>query len=289
MSKKKILMVDDNPGIRQTLRVMLKQVDCILEEAENGKVALEKIAREQFDLILLDIQMPEMDGFETCRCLREELNDTTTYVIALTAKGDMNDRIKGLNLGFNLYLTKPFESSELLLYVRKGLEHTKKLRRSFIDPLTDLLNREAFNHVFEREIARSQRYNIPLSLVILDLDNFKPVNDDKGHAAGDAILVGLGELVQPKVRKSDLFSRWGGDEFGFILPNTASGDAKTMMDGICVAIREHDFPEVGAGVMTASIGVTELRTGDSQASFFKRADKALYQAKNAGRNCVAVL
>ncbi len=285
----KVLIVDDEADIRKTLRVLLKKISCEEEEAENGKVALEKIVKEPPDLIPLDIQMPILDGFETCRRLREELGDTDTYVIALTAKSDVHHRVKGLNLGFSVYLSKPFNNSELLVYVRKELEQTLKLRQASIDGLTGLPNREDFKHVFVREIARSQRHNTPLSLVILDLDHFKSINDESGHSAGNEVLVIFADLVQATVRKGDLFLRWGGDEFGFILPNTTSNGAKIMLDSICNAVRRHDFLGLGSGVITASIGITELRTGNNQSNFFKRADNALYKSKNNGRDCASVL
>ena len=278
-----VLLVDDYDKIREMLRLHLELAGHEVDEAENGALALEAIEAAVPDVVILDVMMPVM--VETCRRIRNSGRYAALYVIMLTAKSETSDKVNGLDVGADAYLTKPVAPEELLAHVRVGVRTVKDRRLALYDPLTELFNRRAFDTMLEREIAEWSRYQRPLSLVMLDLDHFKKVNDTHGHDAGDAVLKDLAALLRDSCRPSDVACRWGGEEFVWLMPETDLADAQLAAERLRAAIESHAFQ--GAGRMTASFGVTSAIEDDTAQPLIKRADEALYAAKEGGRNRVA--
>ncbi|PCI26924.1 MAG: hypothetical protein COB67_09675 [SAR324 cluster bacterium] len=286
---KMIFLVDDEKDVRAGLRILLRAQGYNTAEAENGEVALEMLQEVKPDLILLDVQMPKMDGFSFCRHLRQEIGDTSTYIAMVSAKNKIVDRVEGLSNGVDVYFTKPFNTKELVAQIKVGLVTTDQRRNSLKDSLTKLPSRIAFEEALKRELGRFKRQSNNLVLSIIDLDYFKKINDEKGHSTGDAVLVDLAQLFGRQVRESDFLARWGGDEFVLIFPDCTLEMAEIKMEGLRKSVEQHCFPEIEKERLSVSIGVTQIRKEDSFKSFFKRADRACYQAKNGGRNRVIAL
>lgn len=283
----KIMIVDDARPIREMIKMHLDSEGYELIEAQNGAEAIAMAAEQLPDFIILDIMMPEMDGLQACRIIRENPACASTYIAILSARGDTADKVNGLDTGADAYMVKPFEAEELKAQIRAGLRVSDERKRGMYDSLTGLLNRRAFIDISRREIALHTRHNQPLSFVMIDLDHFKQVNDTHGHDAGDEVLRSLGRIIQAGCRPSDLPFRWGGEEFAWLLPHTNLEGAFKASERLRKAIEATEFGNVGH--LTASLGATEFRHKiDSVEDMYKRADKALYQAKANGRNCSVV-
>ena len=183
-------------------------------------------------------------------------------------------------------LVKVNQDLELEIEDRKRVE--KKLEQLAItDALTGIFNRRKFDLTLERELKRADRYRAPLSLIMLDIDHFKRINDTYGHHAGDAVLVLLAKLISDNIREPDVFARWGGEEFVVLTPNTNAESAWQLAEKLRAVVEASSFP--GIVGLTCSFGVTELVEADSPDDFINRADNALYQAKASGRNKVELL
>lgn len=278
----KILIVDDNDEIRDVLKLHLSLEGHEILEAENGRAGVDMVGTHGPDLIILDVMMPEMDGFEACRHIHSKPSSAAVYIIMLSAKDQIGDKVSGLDTGADAYLTKPFEPEELKAQVRAGLRTVEDRRRAMYDGLTGLFNRRAFDDLLRRELASVERYGRSLSLVMIDLDHFKAVNDTHGHDAGDAALKDFAELMRAACRPSDLPCRVGGEEFAWLLLETDLDGGAMAAERLRNAIESHTFP--GVGSLTASLGVTVTQGAENAETFCKRADAALYRAKEAGRN-----
>jgi diguanylate cyclase (GGDEF)-like protein len=213
----------------------------------------------------------------------------------ITARIQEGDRVRGLDLGADDYITKPFSFSELLARVRVGsrvVQYQQHLEyQTQVDSLTGLFNRRAFEKKIQEEFDRSLRYHNPFSLLILDIDNFKIINDTYGHHGGDAALVKISETLREKTRKSDFPSRYGGEEFVIILPETEMDNAIQVASKILDAIRTHTFgTSTQPFNITVSIGVssTSSRFYADWRQMLKDADQALYVAKNSGKDRIEV-
>ncbi len=285
--KKKILIVDDQQSVRVLLRRYLEKIDCEVVEAKSGEEALKKVEaeNERLSLILLDVMMPGIDGFEVCKKIRENPTLSSVYIIMLTAKTESKSKVNGLDSGADDYITKPFNREELQARIRTGLRTAEEKRGAIKDALTQLYNRHFLNTWISQEVERAKRYKHPLSMVMLDLDHFKKVNDTFGHDAGDVVLVELAGILRDHCRKTDLPVRWGGEEFVLLLPETDMKGAKKLAEKIRIAVKGHEFTK--AGSLTASLGVAAF--SGSKEDLLKRVDQALYQAKGSGRDQVKVV
>ena len=181
-------------------------------------------------------------------------------------------------------MSKPFHPKTLLARVRRGLNLVREKQDASFDSLTKLYNRRVFELFFQQETAAARRYKRPLSLVIMDLDHFKAVNDTYGHQAGDRVLEEVARMLRDQTRNCDLPARWGGEEMAVLLPETDQRGAETMAESLRRKIEAHPFPDVGN--ITASFGVATMSGVDAE--LFSLADKALYQAKESGRNKVVL-
>ena len=299
-----VLVVDDSPGLRREVLSLLDRMDFVArsEEAANGLEGYRKAVENPPDLILCDLVMPSVDGFKLLSLVRAHPKLRDVPVILLTGQTDVETKIRGLELGASDYVTKPFDAGELLARIKvhlktKALQDALKrsneeLRKlSTLDPLTGLFNRRHFMAELEKEFRRAQRYDTPLSFVMIDIDHFKKLNDTYGHQAGDDVLRELGALLRREIRDTDVPGRYGGEEFCVLLPQTPVDGAAEFAERFRRAVEGHVFPAQGRTLrITASLGVAwcPAEGVERAQDLIEKADGALYQAKREGRNRVVV-
>ena len=283
-----ILIVDDVPANIQVLAECLRDKYRI-KVATDGLRCLELVYNEsELDLILLDIEMPGLDGYEVCQQLQ---NDTVTKdipIIFVTGNDQEKDEELGLQLGAVDYITKPIRPS--IVAARVHTHITLKQQRDKLkemathDQLTGLYNRHYLLESAAKKIAASIRHNVPLSLVLMDIDHFKIVNDQHGHPAGDAVLQAISALMLKECRAEDVVTRFGGEEFVILLDHCDLHFAQAKAEALRRFIELSQPAQIS---VTSSFGVAQLLTdGEDIEGLIKRADQALYQAKESGRNQV---
>jgi len=292
-----ILIVDDTRLNIEIMRDILVE-DYKIFCATSGKEALDIAMSQCIDLILLDIVMPEMDGYEVCKRLKSHQQTKKIPLIFISAMTNIEDETKGLEMGAIDYIFKPVSSPILKARVKNHLE-LKKYRdilekQSFIDGLTGIANRRYFDDTFEREWRRALRSGDTLSLVFIDIDFFKRYNDYYGHLAGDDCLRQVGSILKHSLKRAgDLVARYGGEEFVIVLPSTSLIDAAHIGEKVRSSIESikvvHQRSEVSEYV-TVSVGIATVIPEKNMipVSLLEQADKALYQAKKKGRNRVLV-
>jgi two-component system, cell cycle response regulator len=294
-SQLSVLIIEDHPDQRDLLAIVLQRQGYKVVTAANGVEALEKLEHEAVHIALSDIMMPKMDGFELINKIRSNSALRHIYIILITARIQEGDRVRGLDLGADDYITKPFSFSELLARVRVGsrvVQYQQHLEyQTQIDSLTGLFNRRAFEKKIGEEFERSKRYGHPLSVVILDIDNFKKINDTYGHHGGDAALVRISEILRERSRRSDFPSRFGGEEFVLVLPETDQDSAIQVARKFHEEIRSCSFGTVEKPfVLTVSMGLTSSTKKEYSdwREMVADADCALYQAKNTGKDRIEI-
>ena len=298
----RVLVVEDDPAYRQLHSELLRSAGYIVEVAEDGQAGLERVLASRPDVVLTDWVMPKMDGVTLCRLIKGNEELRSTYVIILSTRGETVAKVTGLDFGADEYLVKPIDPNELQARVRSGLRLRRALtelavknelleRLALTDPLTGLANRRAFDESLTAEILRSFRQCQPLSLLYLDLDRFKEVNDRFGHAVGDEILAGFADLLRRHGRRIDLAARIGGEEFAVLLPHTGRTHALLVAERIRKALESVPLGRTHAVATTVSIGAAlfQGRSEQDGPAFVKEADSALYRAKAEGRNRVVML
>ena len=290
-----ILVVDDDPIILDLIDIMFKD-DVKVLRAENGNDGVEIARTELPDLILLDVRMPNLDGYEVCRQLKEQTETMDIPVVFLTARTETQDEFKGLELGAIDYIAKPIVPQIVEVRIRNHLMQ-KKMRdqlaiMSSVDGLTGLSNRRRFDEYMDQEWRRGGRNEYPISLLMIDVDHFKLYNDTYGHQQGDNCLRAVAEEIATHLRRSsDLTARYGGEEFAVVLPDTPLEPAMDLAERIRAGIdglnMEHTASET-ADHVTISIGLSSVVPSDEITieSFIEAADKNLYQSKHNGRNRV---
>ncbi|HEX8776213.1 MAG TPA: diguanylate cyclase [Pyrinomonadaceae bacterium] len=300
-----ILVADDEPINRTLIQRRLEKAGYYVLGAENGREAVEVAMRSLPDLIILDVMMPLMDGLEACRLIKENGGTHDIPIIFLSARDETDIKVSGLSLGANDYISKPFKAEELLArvevamrmkrerdHLRLSAEEAKASaevaqERAMTDQLTGLLNRYGLQRVLAHEYAEARRYSRPLSCLMTDLDNFKLINDTFGHAAGDAVLKQVSSILTQVVRGSDMVSRYGGDEFLVLLPETDIEGAEALAEKVRAAAASQSFGDGEPRFqLTLSIGAATLSDAESGNDMIVRADMALYDAKEQGRNRV---
>ena len=293
-----ILAIDDTKSNIEILLTHLGTHYNVIP-ALTGKKALDIAEKKQIDLILLDIVMPELDGYEVCTLLKENELTRAIPVIFITAQTGEDAIEKAYDSGGIDYITKPFRPGELLARIKreltlqqliKDLEASKEELRilATTDPMTKLYNRRSFTNICANLLAQSKRESQDMSVLMIDIDKFKAINDAHGHAVGDTVIINMAAKLRNMSRKGDIVCRYGGEEFVLLLPNTRVSGACTLGEKIRQQIEE-SIVKTESGVQlhfTVSIGAAEV---DVQAEknlepALKRADIALYQAKEGGRN-----
>lgn len=288
-----VLLVDDVPANLSLLSSILRE-DYRIQLATNGAKALELVATSAPDLILLDVMMPEMDGHEVCRRLKSNPDTRDIPVIFVTAQNQVEDEELGLTLGAMDYIHKPISPPIIKARVRNHIVlklQTDALKRlTLIDGLTKVPNRRHFDDSLDNEMQRALRTQHPLSLLMIDVDYFKPFNDHYGHGVGDTCLIRIAQAMQTQVsRPMDLLARYGGEEFVVLLPGTGLEGASTVAESLRRTVAALQIPHALSAVakhVTVSIGVASLAQSGpkSTSDLLRLADQALYQAKQAGRN-----
>ncbi len=294
--EKTVLIIDDSPINIEHLAQVLK-TEYNIKVANSGASGLEAARNQRPDLILLDIVMPELDGYEVCRRLKADDATRKIPIIFITTKNEMEDETRGLELGAVDYITKPFRTPIVRARVRTHiqLKHNSDLleKLALIDALTNLPNRRRFEQILKREWARCRRSQEPLAIIILDIDHFKQFNDHYGHLAGDRCLSRVARsLPVPLKRPADSIFRYGGEEFIAVLPETDHSVALHLSEEMRAQVGKLLIPHAHSGsahpYISISLGVatTIPNARSTPRALVQMADKLLYAAKNAGRNCV---
>ena len=290
ISNSNVLVVDDNPQNLQVVGNLLKPHNLNLQFVMSGDKVIEAVTEHPPDLILLDIQMPGMDGFEVSRTLHQHPLYTDIPVIFLTAAyKDEESIVKGFQSGGVDYVTKPFFSEELIarikthLQLKKYKEYLKEL--SYTDSLTGLLNRRSMLDRIHEEKKRTRRSGIPFTVVIADVDYFKKVNDTYGHDCGDVVLQEIAKTLKQTVREQDCLARWGGEEFLLLLPETDGGGGITLSNKLRHVVEEMNVECRSNRIhVTMTFGISDCNLENSITECIKQADEALYKGKEEGRN-----
>ncbi|KZL91615.1 diguanylate cyclase [Clostridium magnum] len=296
----KILVVDDEQFNVILLTKRLSKLGYEVLQAKNGHDALKLLDEHLCDLILLDIMMPDMDGFEVAKKILGNPDQKEIPIIFLTAKTSIEDKLEGLTLGAVDYITKPFDFRELQVRIKiilkknetknKLLEESKELKEAACtDFLTGLLNRRHIDQVLKNLFNDCNQDTS--SLLLMDLDYFKKINDTYGHDQGDIVLKGVAKILKNSIRNSDTVARYGGEEFIAILPSASKKAAFSIAERIRINIEQKIFNLNGQEIhITISIGSATLIREENKyqilEEWIQAADKALYKAKNNGRNLV---
>jgi len=297
MSKATILIVDDEISNIEIMNAVLED-DYEICFATSGQQALDIARTVQPDLILLDVLMPGIDGFEVCRQIKADIMLVDIPIIFTTGLGDTEDEMRGLSLGAIDYVTKPIQPAILRARVGNHVE-LKRLRDQLAtlavtDALTGLSNRRHMERSLQAESARLTRTGEWMSVIMLDIDFFKQFNDTYGHPAGDRCIAMVGAALTRAVKRAtDLPARYGGEEFVLVLPNTSPGGARLVAEKLRQTVLGLGIPHtapVPDSYLTVSIGLATQTPsiGSHSRQLISAADKGLYQAKNGGRNQVGI-
>jgi two-component system, cell cycle response regulator len=289
--KSRLLAIDDSTMIHRLLKARLKSERLEIHSASSGEQGLQS-ARTLFpDVILLDVDMPEMDGFEVLAKLKGDPRTHDIPVIFLSGSCSTESKVRGLDMGAFDFVTKPFDVGELKARVSAALRIRSLIQmlaqRAQIDGLTGLWNRAYFDQRLEEEVTIAERHQHNLSLIFCDLDKFKTINDTYGHPFGDMVLEEFAALLVHG-RAGDAACRYGGEEFAVILPRADASEAAAVANRYRESLKQRKWLDAPDLMVTASFGVTDLKTLSelSARSMIQAADEVLYAAKDTGRDCV---
>lgn len=290
----RLLAIDDSELIHRLLQTRLQGERLELHRATDGAEGI-RLAHELLpEVILLDIELGDLDGFEVLSRLKQDPRTHDIAVIFISAASDTMDRVRGLDLGAVDFIAKPFDVVELKARVRLALRmrHLVKMleHRAQIDSLSGLWNRRYFDQRLAQEHSEARRHGRPLSLVMCDVDRFKRLNDQFGHPFGDLVIERVAQILSGG-RGSDIACRYGGEEFSMILPSTPAEHALEVAERLRVTIESQAWPGHADLVITASFGIADLArmpAGSSTEELIREADGALYRAKQQGRNRIEV-
>lgn len=309
-TRPRILVVDDSRTQLDWLVQVLLREGYEVVTAATGREAIVKARTQTPDLVLLDMILPDMDGLEVLRMVKARPDERFLPVIILSVKSDVDSKVEGLRIGADDFIAKPFAEAEIvarcaaMLRIKTLQDQLRSTRRSLeeqsvTDGLTGLKNRRFFDERLPEEFRRAQRYSDPVSLMMIDLDHFKEVNDRYGHQMGDVVLRDAAAVIKASVRDPDICARYGGEEFAVILPKTHLGGALTVAERVWRGLKDkvyrQEVPAVGQAAVaevrvTASLGLAFFPSKDilSAELLVKFADEALYQAKRSGRNNICL-
>lgn len=290
------LVADDDNDFRQMLARRARRMGLTVVEADTGLKAIEALSEHVFDVLVLDVYMPGATGLEVFHAARRQQPDV--QAILLTGSASVETAVEALRKGAYDYLTKPLESlATFEVSLTRALEHRHLLRENarlfaevqrlaITDPLTGLFNRHRLAEALETEFVRASRYGRPLSIIMMDLDNLKLINDKLGHPVGDGVLQQVAEAIRGHIRRLDVPTRYGGDEFLVLLPETLLEDAERVAERVATEVRRI---RADALSVTASTGVVQWSpTYGSSKDFLEAVDRALYAAKRRGRGAIVI-
>jgi two-component system cell cycle response regulator len=298
-----ILIVEDDEKDALLLRKQIDNGLYLVKHVTNGEEAIRLSLETSIDLILLDIMLPGINGFEVCRRIKGDDQLRNIQIVMQTSLRDLDFRIQGTDLGADDYLIKPVEPRELkarvdaLLKKKEYIDklhnnYEKAMNQAISDGLTGLYNHSHFRNFLELEIKRSKRQHHPVSLLLLDLDNFKLINDRFGHLSGDSTLIEVANIIKQKVREIDFVARYGGEEFAIILPYSHIDEARDIAERIRQAIVEETTlyrDSNSSEFVSVSIGVAFYPAdGKDIESLIRKADEMMYLAKQCGKNQVCM-
>lgn len=298
-----LLVADDDRLTRELLASILRTHGYIVETAEDGQDALERVSRGGIELVLLDIMMPRLSGLEACRLLKGMTTESFLPIVLVTVKTDSASRVEGLKIGADDYVCKPFEEKELvarveaMLRIKRLHDHVmaarQKLERmSLHDELTGLYNYRYLHSRLTEEFKRAERYHDPLACALIDIDGLKTFNEVGGRPLGDDIIRMVAEVLRHCVRDVDVVARYGGEEFLVVLPSTHFGGAVTVAERIWREVGDQTFTSDSGKLTRASvsigIGLYPSRDVRSKDALVRAADGALLQAKRDGGNRICV-
>lgn len=292
--QEKILIIDDSPVQAERLRSIL-QDDYTIMLANTAEMGLRYAREGSYSLILLDVVMPEMDGFVLLKKLQEEVITQHTPVILITSLNDVENEEHGLTLGAVDYITKPYHPpivrARVNTHIKLYLYRQQLEQRAMIDPMTGVANRRGYDSCYYKRWQDAVRLKTPISLCMMDIDKFKVYNDTFGHPAGDKVIRAVAGVATDYLRRStDFFARYGGEEFVAIIQGSGAQEAFTQLTQLRKAVEGLHIPhnaEVSKWVTISVGGVTVLpKLSDSYDTYLKIADTMLYDAKRFGRNKV---
>lgn len=313
--KPMIILVEDSRLYQQYLIDLCKKNDYDYMLIENGIEAIEILFTSRPDLILLDIQLPGMNGYEVCRHIRQMPGNHQTPIIFLTSNGKESDIVKGFELGGNDYVTKPFNDIILLSRIKNQLEQVsnRNLLNDYIfelekinnelklqkehsellasrDHLTGIYNRRFLQSSILDAMGEPKTTALSFALALFDIDDFKHINDSYGHTIGDYALKEVVSIIYQNAREEDMLARWGGEEFILYMPYTTTEQAKPIIDHIRQQVEAHQFNVQDASFkLTITCGLSEFDQAEDYDSVFNRVDEALYKGKNSGKNKIVTL
>ncbi len=293
-----VLIVDDSTSIRNLIRAFVEEMGHKVIEAVDGAEAIGLFQNNRIDFVLMDVEMPGMNGFETTRKLRSIDPDYWFPIVFLSAKDDSAHFVEGIESGGDAYLSKPVNGPVLRAMVRamarianmqeQLLEATKNMELlANQDQLTGLTNRRGFDEAFHLMLERSFRNSTTLAMLMIDIDFFKQYNDNYGHICGDKCLQKIAQIISNNLlASSDTISRYGGEEFAILIPNVNPDKIKIIAKRLCEAVQQAQIPNLGShfGTLTISIGCAIMQNQETEEDIIARADAALYQAKHNGKN-----
>ncbi|HTP64254.1 MAG TPA: diguanylate cyclase [Geobacteraceae bacterium] len=300
-----VLIIDDSDNVRDLIVRTLREVSLFdhYREARDGIDGIKSILAAKPDLIICDLEMPRMDGFKFMGMVtsRKDLQDIP--IIVLTGREDRDLKIRGLEQGACDYVTKPFDAGELVARVKvqlkiKALQDELKRSNELLrelsntDPLTGLHNRRYLTKVLHNELLRAERTGDCLTLIMLDIDHFKKINDTCGHQNGDMVLATIARTAQKRLRCYDIAARFGGEEFVLVLPGTNMEGAEEVAERLREEVQNLSWaPPLDKLSVTVSLGVAVFPSPavDDMESLIRQADEALYRAKQKGRNRVETM
>ena len=295
----RILIAEDDLTSRAILTAAVEKWGYESIPANDGEAAWKVMQKPDAPkLVILDLNMPRLDGLEVCRRIRKMDSLDPPYIIILTSRDGKADVVKGLEAGGNDYISKPYDTAELqarikagqrmielqssLNAARKAMEH-----QAMHDPLTGVLNRRAIMNMLQKEISRAKRSSGSFSVGMYDIDHFKQVNDTYGHQVGDDVLCAVVQCIQGSLRKYDLFGRYGGEEFLVVAPDSSGSPEESLYRRTCTCIAQKPIEARNRSIaVSVSIGVAAGNGDSTVDALLENADAALFRAKEQGRNCV---
>ncbi len=297
-----ILVVDDSRTQRAIVCDYLSSLNCDIVQCASGDEALMVTAEKVPDLIILDVEMPGLSGFDTCKAIRGLLQEHWVPIIYLTGRNDPKDIVEGLHVGGDTYISKPVHPDVLSAIATAMLRLSsiqaelmsanKKLDEvAHYDVLTQIMNRRGYEEALDRYWKDHQRRKDCLTIMLMDIDHFKKYNDNYGHIQGDQCLREVAQTLKSALKRPvDILARYGGEEFVVLLPSTDLEGAKKVAERFITAMQQANIPHEYSDsqpFVSLSIGIAQVQlSNETSKQALERADSALYQAKESGRHCV---